>query len=423
MVNDIKLQTIIGWTPHKNQATILEAAEKELCREVVIAAGRRFGKSSLCSYLALKTLLQDSKRVWIVAPTYDLTEKVFRQVVQWMGRVAPSQREGISYRPYPKIRTARGSTLECRSTENPTGLLGEEVDLEIVDEAARIPRNIFDTYLYPVTSSRKGRMISISTPFGKNWFYEQWVRANETGGAFRFSSLDGVSIDQAEWERARAMLPEAVFKQEYQALFLEDAASVFRGVSGIVAQNIKEDVKSERRYVMGVDLAKYNDFTVLTVMDTFTHKVVHWDRFREVSFPLQKGRITALAKRYNGAKVIIDSKGLGDPISEDLAREGVFVEDFKISAKSKQQLIEKLSLFIEQKSIQIPDEKVLVDELESYGYELTEHHNVRYGAPSGYHDDCVISLALAVWGLDSTKTLQKTQAYKKPKTAIHYQYR
>jgi len=30
---------------------------------------------------------------------------------------------------------------------------------------------------------------------------------------------------------------------------------------------------------------------------------------------------------------------------------------------------------------------------------LTQHGNIKYGAPEGKHDDCVISLALANWGM------------------------
>ena len=411
MIDDAKLRAVIGFKPHEAQEQILACNT----REVSIAAGRRFGKSAVCAYLALKMLLEDNKRVWIVAPTYDLTAKVFDYVVKWYAKAVPSQTEGISYRPYPKIKTPRGSILECRSTENPTGLLGEEVDLEIVDEASRIPRHIYDTYLYPVTSSRQGRMFKISTPFGKNWFFEQWVRDREAGGAFQFPSNANPYFPAGEWERARDKLPEQVFKQEYQALFLEEAASVFRGIEKCVGDSL-EEVRPDRRYVMGVDLGRVNDFTVLTVIDLFSHQVVAWERFKELAWSLQKLRIRALADRYNKCRVFIDSTGLGDPISEDLRQAGYLIEDYKLSKKSKQQLIEKLSLFIEQQAIIIPKNDTLIDELSAYSYILPDareggSQNFRYGAPIGVHDDCVISLALAVWGLPDTKREVKSRQF------------
>lgn len=417
MINEIKLRQIIGFIPHEKQELILHCDN----RDIVICAGRRFGKSAICAYLALRLLLEDNKKIWIVAPTFDLSQKVFDYVVKWFHKVAPSQAGGVSMRPNPKIRTARGSTLECKSTENPKGLLGEELDLLIIDEAAQVPEDVYETYLYPTTSSRKGKTIFISTPFGKNWFYRKWLEVKADNGAFLFSSLDGVTVDKAEFERARLKLPEGAFKQNYLATFLDSGVSAFRGIREIISKDCYEDVKAERSYVLGVDLAKYNDFTVLCVLDTYSHKLVHFERFNEVSWTLQKGRIVALARRYNHAKVVIDGTGVGDPIAEDLSREMVLVDNFKLSNPSKEKLIEKLSMFIEQKAILIPDEKILLDELEAFSFEMTDSQNIRYAAPQGFHDDAVIALALAVWGLQDPK-LNNPDQMKKPRAHVKYQY-
>lgn len=414
-----ELQKIIGWEPHHRQNEILVSES----RDIVICAGRRFGKSAVAAYIALRTLLEDNRKIWIVSPTYDLSLKVFDYLAQWYLKVIPSGGGHIHYRPTPMIETPWGSKLECKSAENPTGLLGEELDLLIVDEASRIQRNVWETYLFATTASRKGRSIFISTPFGKNWFYEQWLRVKPDGGSFHFTSMDGVSINQEEWERAQKNLPEQVFKQEYMALFLEDAASVFRGIMEIVKDKIYEDAIPSHTYVLGVDLAKVNDFTVLTMVDQFSHKVVAWERFNQLDYNLQKARIMALARRYGNAKIIIDSTGVGNPISEDIARAGFIVEDFKISNKSKQELIEKLSIFIDQRGIVIPNETVLIDELSSFGYEMTESGRWRYSAPSGKNDDCVISLALAVWGLQTPeKENENFLNFRKKKRSRSFDY-
>lgn len=49
--------------------------------------------------------------------------------------------------------------------------------------------------------------------------------------------------------------------------------------------------------------------------------------------------------------------------------------------------------------LQIPK---LINELKLYGYKTTSSGNVQYGAPEGYHDDCVVTLALAAWQLKHT---------------------
>lgn len=399
MINDHKLFDKIKWKPHTGQEDILKAN----VRDVAICAGRRWGKSAVCAYLALKTLFEPDKKIWLVAPSYDLTRKVFDYVVKWFLMVVPSATQTISTRPFPKINFVfKNSKIECKSAENPTSLLGEEVDLLIIDEAAQISKRVYEQYLFPTTSSRIGKTIFCSTPFGKNWFFHKFVWCQENGLAFNFPSNNNPFFPAGEWERTKNMLPERVFKQEYQAKFLDDAASVFRGIRSIVKDNTYSDAITGRQYVMGVDFGKHEDFTVLTVIDRYNHNVVFWDRFNKIDYPYQKKRILAISQRYNHARAIVDSTVVGEPIKEDLERDGVFVDDFKFSNQSKKELVEKLGIFIEQKKVWIPYEDILIDELESFGYRLSDAGNVIYKAPEGLHDDCVMSLALAVWGLPNS---------------------
>ena len=44
------------------------------------------------------------------------------------------------------------------------------------------------------------------------------------------------------------------------------------------------------------------------------------------------------------------------------------------------------------------DWEVLTAEMKRYEYEIGPAGQVSYSAPSGYHDDCVMALALGVWG-------------------------
>ena len=408
-ISDAKLQEKIRWKPHPGQEEILRVVPQ--AREVVICAGRRFGKSALCAYIALTYLLQPNKKIWIVSPTYDLSQKVFNYLVRWFAIVAPSQQRGIQNRPYPKIRTATGSTLECKSAENPTSLLGEELDLIIIDEASRVPKRIWEQYLYPTTAMRKGTTVFISTPLGKNWFYHEWVKAAAKGFGFTFPSTVNPAFSDEEWKRAEYNLPQDVFAQEYKAAFLDDAAAVFRGIRDCVADNTLRDVEKGHFYVMGADLGKHRDFTVLTVVDLFSNAVVHTERFNALEWNIQKARIKAVAERYNRARIVLDSTGIGDPILDDLQREGLVVDDFKFTNKSKQQLVQKLSIFFEQKDIVIPNDDGLLDELESFGFSITDAGNTTYSAPQGMHDDRVMSLALAVWGLQ--RKIQQTSAMAK----------
>jgi hypothetical protein len=76
---------------------------------------------------------------------------------------------------------------------------------------------------------------------------------------------------------------------------------------------------------------------------------------------------------------------------------GVQVEGYKFTNASKKDLVENLSIAIENKNISYPDIPVLLSELGLFGYKISPAGVTSYSAPEGYHDDCVIALALAAW--------------------------
>jgi hypothetical protein len=95
----------------------------------------------------------------------------------------------------------------------------------------------------------------------------------------------------------------------------------------------------------------------------------------------------------------MDSTGLGDPFLDEIKRTGITVEGYKFTQPSKHDLIEHLAIQMENNEITYPDIPELLSELDLFGYTTTLAGNVQYTAPEGFHDDCVIALALAVWKL------------------------
>jgi phage FluMu gp28-like protein len=155
--------------------------------------------------------------------------------------------------------------------------------------------------------------------------------------------------------------------------------------------------EGSRRYYIGVDLAKVEDFTALVALDEDGH-VRGFDRFHQLDWTFQVQRIRAFAEEYNGL-IIVDSTGVGDPIYESLYRTGLRVQPYKFTSESKRQLIENLSIRFDAGQLSIPgDLEVLLNELKAYTYEMLPSGRVRYGAPEGLHDDAVTAFALAAWG-------------------------
>jgi len=310
------------------------------------------------------------------------------------------------------------STIQFRSGDNESSLRGFAVNFVVIDEAARIKYEAFVSVMTTLTQTR-GRAIIISTPKGRGWFYDVYQRGEKfIDGYPKYEKPEDdpwrewMSIRMPTWtnphvpiesiREAKKNLPEDVFQQEYAAKFLDDSAGVFRGVRDCI-KGVLQPPQPGSNYVMGVDLANLRDFSVLTVMDRHSKHVVAQDRFNQLSWEIQYARIIELARRYNNAYVLMDSTGIGDPILETLKHGGIRVEGYKIGGSTaKQQLIEKLRVNIETGKISFPRNLVTMrDELECYEFEVSDSGVCRYSAPQGKHDDCVISLALAVWAADA----------------------
>lgn len=420
-INDKLLCDKIGFVPHEAQWEIMEAAKTK--RDLTLCCGVRFGKSKICAYQAFKRLLADNQRIWIVSLTYDMAQKIFRFVTEFAGAYDKRLLKGLSTRPTPRLEVKEwNSWIECKSAENETSLMGEELDLAILDEAARMKPDIMDRYIQARLSTRRGKSFVISTPFGQNWFYHRYLQTkdNEDGASFHFTSKDNPHFPQEEWEKARLRLPKDIFQQEYEAAFLADAAAVFRNVHNCIKDGCLQNPKPFHHYVMGLDLAKYNDFSVVTIIDKETHEVVYLDRFNKIPYTLQLTRIKDAARKYNST-VVIDALNVGAAIADDLRASGVAVIDFKATGNTdggtemkgtKERAIEKLNSFFETNNIAIPDDSTLIGELDSYGYQMSDAGNLKYGAPEGMHDDCVSSLMMAIWGLQGRVRSELIRAKK-----------
>ena len=397
----------LGYEPHTGQRAIHDSN----ARFRIVACGTRFGKTLCAAMEALAAAMQPAERSigWIVGPTYDLADRVFREieivVLEHLRHRLIAKKE--SERRIILRNVAGGvSEIRAKSADNSDSLLGEGLDFVIVDEAARLKPRIWQSHLSQRLIDKKGWALLISTPHGRGWLYDLFRRGKDGADpdcqSWNMPSWTNPLLDPAIIEQERARLPERVFAQEYGAEFIEGSGAVFRSVRECATGNWQEPVAGER-YFAGLDLAKVEDYSVLTIVNR-KREVVFLDRFHRLDWALQVARIRGAVLRFNKARVFVDSTGAGEPIYEVLCKERLNVEPYPFTAKSKSALIENLSLMLEQRRLVLPRPELapeLIDELESFEFSVTDQGNVRTGAPGGGHDDTVISLALAAWAIRS----------------------
>lgn len=359
---------------HKNQRAIFESD----ARFRVVMCGRRFGKSEL-SQVEIVTNAIVGHSVAYITPTYALAKTFFDK----LAKAVPfaSNRSDLT------IQFPNDGIVQFFTGERLDNLRGRKFHFVVVDEASFIP-NLEDGWLNsirPTLTDYKGRAIFLSTPKGKNYFYSLYLKDGEPDWkSFKFSTYDNPYIDKAEIDDARRQLPHVVFEQEYMANPAENAANPFG--SSYIKQCIFP-LSNEPVMAYGIDLAKAVDWTVIVGLDR-NGSVCHFERFQK-DWRQTKQHIVNLPK----ASILMDSTGVGDPIFEDLQREGLDIQGFKFSSTTKQQLMEGLASAIQQRKITFP-EGPIVSELEIFEYQYTSY-GVKYSAPTGFHDDAVMALALA----------------------------
>jgi phage FluMu gp28-like protein len=295
------------------------------------------------------------------------------------------------------LTLVNGVLMHFKTGEKPDNLYGDDVYAAVIDEASRCREESWHALRSTLTSTG-GKCKFIGNVRGrKNWYYRLCQKA-KTGSDpnyqyFKITAYDAAAAGmltkdgrpfREEINDAIRDLPNNVFRELYLAEATEDGSNPFgmdhisRAVFGL---------SDQQTICYGVDLAKKHDWTVITGLDRYG-QVSYFDRFQK-DWKQTTQEILGLPPGI----ITIDSTGVGDPIAEAISRERE-TEMVVFGSRTKQQLMEGLAYAIQTREVTIL-EGLMKDELESFEFEYTDR-GVKYTSPNGTHDDCVMSLALAV---------------------------
>ena len=377
-------------TAHPNQKTILGSA----CRFRVVACGRRFGKTFVGIYSILEAAAVYKKKCWWLSPTYAMAEHVWEELKL-------ASRDIEKRRVYEKDRRLnfpKGGSISVRSTFAPDHLRGVGLDFVVLDEAAFMDSAVWPEVVRPMLLDRKGSALFLSSPNGKNWFwdiYQMGLQKRTNWRSFNFPSSANPRLDAEELAAIRAQTPERVWREEYEAEFISDSGQVFRGITAATTAPLNVQPDPSARYVFGLDWGRELDFTAVVVLNVDNHHIVALDRFNQVSWSLQRARLHALYDRWQPLAIWAEANSIGSPNIEALQQEGLPLHPFTTTSASKSPLIDSLALAIERQQIALLPDETLLAELAAYKMERLPAGGYRYTAPSGLHDDLVIATALA----------------------------
>lgn len=318
----------VGYEPHPGQVPI----HKSKARHRVVDAGRRFGKSQIGGHeltpeallaYTLRTDLADKglrREFWIVGPEYSDSEKEFRVVYNDLKRLdVPFDHPGT----YNNTDSGQMHIslwdglfqIAAMSAKYPSTLVGEGLSGVVMAEAAKLKRSVWTKYIRPTLADFRGWSLHVSTPEGKNWFYEGWQAGQDPnrrdwaswkrpswtnpivfpGGGSRKAVatvrellksnvpipeeyLDQIGLDSEIFDMLLD-LSEEKFNQEVVADFTEFVGRVFKDFD---EETHVADLKYDPRYpvYLAIDYGWTNPFVCLFIQEDVWGNVTVIDEYR-----------------------------------------------------------------------------------------------------------------------------------------------
>jgi phage terminase large subunit-like protein len=368
----------------------------------VVACGRRFGKTETGKIQIIERALA-GRVCWWISPTFRMADDVWRSLKTTLAGEWIDKSEDMR-----RIDLYHGGVIRVQSGHDPDALRGAGLDFVVLDEAAYLHQDVWHAAIRPALADRRGEALFLSTPNGRNWFWGLYMLgqnpAHTQWKSWRFPTSANPLIDPAEIAAARDLLPERLYRQEYEAEFLADAGAVFRNVETAATVAPGSAPELGESYIFGVDWGRDNDYTCIAVLAAQARRLVALDRFNEIGWGLQRGRLVTLYEKWRPEVIWAEANSIGGPNVEALQGEGLPVIAFTTTAASKPPLIESLALAIERGELALLRHPVLIGELLAYTVERLPSGRFRYTAPPGEHDDTVIAAALAWHGVTHTGT-------------------
>jgi len=384
---------------HPGQAEIVRNG----ARFKVLACGRRYGKTTIAEDIICRRVLMGKSAAYF-APTYRMAADVWREV---KGVLYPLIKEAREHEWRLELHT--GGVFECWSLANQAAetVRGRKYHYVVMDEAALFDSlDVWQAAIRPLLTDYSGGALFCSTPRGRNWFWQLYQQGMSEDypewQAWRFPTAANPHMRMEELEAARRELPERVYQQEYEAVFHDDGGAVFRNVEGICVGSphpspLRKEGESsaEERCYFGVDWGKDRDYTCVSVM-TKGGRQIHLERFNQIGWTVQRGRLMALYERFKPAVIVAEENSIGSVNIEALRQENLPVRGFTTTFKSKGPLIEELALAMERNEVTLLNHPTLKHELMTYEMKATTY-GWQYSAPPGGHDDTVVATALSLW--------------------------
>jgi hypothetical protein len=212
---------VLGIHPDPWQAEVLDGSAKR----TLLCCSRQSGKSSVSSILSLHTaLFRPGSLTLMVSPSLRQSSELFRKFLSYMEILEP--RPAREEDTKLSLRLDNGSRVVSLPGSEGTIRGYSSVTLMVIDEAARVEDDLYFA-VKPMLAVSNGRMMALSTPFGKRgWFFKEW-EDGLSWARHRITALECPRISKEFLDEERRSMPRAWFNAEYMCEFTEATDAVF----------------------------------------------------------------------------------------------------------------------------------------------------------------------------------------------------
>jgi phage terminase large subunit-like protein len=348
-----------------------------------------------------------------------------------------------------QIRTKNGHRVISMPLND--SIRGKHSDITICDDILQAEvstdvedaKRIFYGTVFPTTVAKRGKHIVVGTPIA----FTDLLNDLSSRPTFMTLKYPAVICDiHDNWLRPvfpeHFSLPQLreiyntqprhLWAREYMCEPLSDESSMFptnlirkaRQVHDSILP-IYEEEKHSRLRVIGCDVAvgegARSDWSVFTILEKIEgYPVLIRDIVRN-HFNTEENlkELQRLQGIYNPSAVLVEKTGVGWAVAESAEKDDLLrgvAMSFDTKRKSKERILSRLEVMLrnnfvpgkENESLTLPDHDILLSELSTFGYRKDPRTGIVSYASLGAHDDCVMSLSIALEALENSKPVTLT---------------
>jgi len=418
----------LNFTPTTYQTELIQQFQNN--QFIAARWARQTGKSHTISALLLHyALTNPNSNIGIFGPSWRQTKLIIKHINNFLQKLPKT-----TYKKPQKtsVTLSNNSNIEAYPN-NPETIRGPKLHIVYADEFNFIPNDeeLYDAILFTLGTTN-GKFICTSTPWHTDSIFHKifhnpayteyakthvtWQQAIEPNGPLKQQILDRIK-KQLEGDPARWRREMEADWAENEAAYLNQTLITTCIDHTLQYTNFETATKGD--FYAGLDLGKHQDHSVIATIKTENNqlKLVHMHRFPlDTPYASVIGYVKTINDRWqNIHKILVDSSGVGDYITEDMQNAGLTnTQGVTFTLETKQEMAQHLKQTMTEKRLRIPYDGELIAELNLEQYELTKDGKTKFNHPQGTHDDRFWALALAAY---ATRTQPTPQLWVVAKTA------